>query len=156
MSGRELLIGLVIAVLLPLLTYYGVGLFQSPPRTQSEVIARTATPPAKADPSREIEDLRRADDAFRAAAKAFSRLLWLVATPISIAAILAGTFLASSAISMGLIFGGIFTAAWAYSGYWEHLDGWARAVSLVAAFALLLFAGYRRFVVIPGQHDSLS
>ena len=68
----------------------------------------------------------------------------MISTPLGVAAIFVGAYLALHSIGTGLIFGGIFTVAWGYWGYWQYLDDWIRFVSLLAGFAILIFVGYRR------------
>jgi hypothetical protein len=68
----------------------------------------------------------------------------VVATPLGVAAILIGAYLAFHAIGTGLIFGGTFTVTSGYWSYWQYLDNWVPFISLLAGFAILLFVGYRR------------
>ena len=64
--------------------------------------------------------------------------------PFGIAAIIAGAVVSIQAIGAGLIFGGIFALTTGYIGYWYHLQDWMRFLSLLAAFCLLVFVGYKK------------
>ena len=149
MLARQIAIGFGIAFIFPLLIHYGVATFYPPPKFQTyvTVTARFLAPNATPAERQEVEEQRKKRqqqvDAYNAAAKDFARVLVLVATPLGVAAILIGSFVALHAIGTGLIFGGIFTVAWGYWGYWGHLDDWLRFVSLLAGFAILLFVGFR-------------
>jgi hypothetical protein len=128
MLARQIAIGFGIAVIFPLLVYYGVSSFHPAPR-MADFVGNTA--------------------AFNAAAKEFSRILIYVATPLGIAAILIGSYTRLNSIGTGLIFGGIVAVALGYANHWASLDDWVRFVSLLAGFAVLLFVGYRQFAGTP-------
>jgi uncharacterized membrane protein YphA (DoxX/SURF4 family) len=84
-------------------------------------------------------------DAYGAAAKEFARLLVIVATPLGVAAILIGCYVAIHSIGTGLILGGIGAVGFGYWNYWNYLDDWMRFVSLLIAFGILLFVGKRMY-----------
>jgi hypothetical protein len=142
MLARQIAIGFGIAVIFPLLVYYGVATFHAPPKLA--VVAALAPNPTPEERKEYQQQLRQAQEAFRADAKTFARLLVQIATPLGIAAILVGAYLPLYAIGTGLIFGGIFSVTWGYWNYWQYLDDWMRFVSLLAGFAILLFVGFRR------------
>ena len=156
MLARHIAIGFGIAIIFPLLVYYGVSTFHPAPKTQD--FFQTLTPlsgNATSEERKEYADKQRAQrETFRAAAKEFSRVLVVVATPLGIAAILIGSYLAIHAIGTGLILGGIATVAFGYWGYWEYLEDWVRFVSLLAGFAILLFVGYRRLTTASASSGS--
>jgi hypothetical protein len=149
MLARQIAIGFGIAVIFPLLIFYGVSTFHPAPKTQdyykTNCVLRSGAP---AEERRECEEKRQAERAaYEAAAKSFSRILVLIATPLGVAAILVGASLSLYAIGTGLILGGIFAVGCGYWSYWQYLEDWARFVSLLAGFAILLFVGYRRISV---------
>lgn len=148
MLARQIAVGFGIAVIFPLLVYYGVATFYPPPNQQTATVNVSLGPPGPSSSAEErkeyAERQRKAQDDYKAAARAFSRVLVVVATPLGVAAILTGAFLSIHAIGTGLIFGGISSVAFGYYGYWQYLDNWMRFVSLLAGFAILLFVGYRR------------
>ncbi len=132
MLARKIAIGVGIALIFPLLIYYGVSTFHPPPR-HSEYFQAGG----------DWEDPEKRG-AFDAAAKSFARTLYFVAAPLGIAAILIGPFLAVQAIGTGLIFGGIFAVAGGYWWYWDWLENWLRFVSLAVAAGVLVYVGYRK------------
>jgi len=149
MLARQIAIGFGIAMIFPLLVYYGVSTFYPPPKFNAFV---TVTAFRQANPTpeqqKEYEDRQRErqkqQEAFTVAARDFARVLVIVSTPLGVAAILIGAYLKLYAIGTGLIFGGIFSVGWGYWSYWQYLDDWVRFVSLLCGFAILLYVGYRR------------
>jgi hypothetical protein len=151
MLARQIAIGLGIAVIFPLLVFYGVSTFHPAPKSENYF---QALPPLPANATTEqrterFEKERAQREAFRAASKEFSRILVIVATPLGVAAILVGAYLTIHAIGTGLILGGIAAVACGYWSYWNYLEDWIRFVSLLAAFAILLFVGYRMVAARP-------
>ena len=136
MLARQIAIGFGIAIIFPLLAYYGVSTFHPAPRVSDFVgnLATTAMTQAQ-------------QASYNAAAKEFTHILILVATPFGIAAILIGTYMRLNAIGTGLIFGGIFAVTLGYASHWAFLEDWTRFVSLLAGFGILLLVGYRQFAV---------
>jgi hypothetical protein len=149
MLARQIAIGFGIAIIFPLLVYYGVSTFHPAPKTQDFYRTTCVFPGGgTAEERRDCAEKQRLErEAYSAAAKAFARVLVMVATPLGIAAILIGAYLGFYAIGTGLIFGGIFTVAFGYWGYWQYLEDWIRFVSLLAGFVILLFVGYRRIAI---------
>jgi uncharacterized membrane protein YphA (DoxX/SURF4 family) len=149
MLARQIAIGFGVAIIFPLLIYYGVRTFQAPP-VWNTIVTVSARPLADVQTNPEerqaIQEKRREQEqTFNAAAKDFARILVLVSTPLGIAGILAGAYLANVAIGTGLILGGILTIAHGYWGYWNYADDWLRFVSLLVALVVLVFVGYRRY-----------
>jgi hypothetical protein len=147
MLARQIAIGFGIAIIFPLLVYYGVSTFHHAPKMQDFYRTTCTFPPgATADERKECTEKQRIErETYDNAAKEFARVLVLVSTPLGVAAIFIGAYLPIHAIGTGLILGGIFTVGWGYWGYWQHLEDWIRFVSLLAGFAVLLFVGYRLF-----------
>jgi hypothetical protein len=152
MLARQIAVGFGIAVIFPLLVYYGVATIYTPPKLPVYVAA-TIMPPnptpeerqqftAQQQERQKVQQERQ--EQYKAAAQDFARHLVLISTPLGVAAILIGAYLALHAIGTGLIFGGIFTVAWGYWSYWTFLEDWVRFISLLAGFLILLFVGYRR------------
>lgn len=145
MLARQIAIGFGIAVIFPLLVFYGVSTFYPSPKfpdnyDSTECMMRADTPEKRV----ECTQMQRAAlEAYRAAAKEFSWRLIVIATPLGVAAILVGAYLTFYAVGTGLILGGIFTVAFGYWGYWQYIENWARLVSLLVGFVILLFLGYR-------------
>lgn len=149
MLARQIAIGFGIAVIFPLLVYYGVSTFHPAPNRQTFFQNAMPLPPdATPQQRKEYADQQRSrQETYNAAAKDFARTLVTVSTPLGIAAILIGAYLTIHAIGTGLIFGGIFSVVWGYFGYWQYLEDWVRFVSLLAGFAILVFVGYRRIAI---------
>lgn len=143
MLARQIAIGFGIAMIFPLLVYYGVSTFYPPPKYRPMTL--TLTPQSTPEERQKYqEESRQRQETYNAAARDFARVLVIVATPLGIIAILVGAYLPLYAIGTGLIFGGIFSVVWGYWSYWQYLDDWVRFVSLLAGFAILLFVGIRR------------
>ncbi|HXP29847.1 MAG TPA: hypothetical protein VN832_02070 [Stellaceae bacterium] len=150
MLARQIVIGFGIAVVFPLLVYYGVATFSAPPNFQDAYGNLPFLDPLKATPEERkarTDLVQERQKAFNLRAEAFSRILIMVATPLGIAAMLIGAYLPQKDIGTGLILGGVLTVADGYWTYWEHLPDWLRFVSLLLGFVALLFIGYRRFAV---------
>jgi len=156
MLARQIAIGFGIAIIFPLLVYYGVSTFYPPPKTEDFIKTNCALGlESTAEQRRECAEKRRVEGhAYNAAAREFSRQIVLFATPLGVAAILIGAYLPLYAIGTGLIFGGIFAVAFGYFGYWQHLEDWVRFISLLIGFAILLFVGYRRVASARGSPDT--
>ncbi len=143
MLARQIAIGFGIAVIFPLLVFYGVSTFYPAPKfigTDTECMYRAVTPEQRVEC---VQKDRAAREVHDAAAKEFSWRLIIVGTPRGVAALLIGAYLTFYAIGTGLILGGIFTVTFGYWGYWQYIEDWARLVSLLVGFVILLFLGYR-------------
>lgn len=138
MLARQFAIGFGIAIIFPLLVYYGVRTFYSPPQWPTEVYAPQAT-------AEERQRQRERRETYISQSREFARVLIIASTPLGTASILTGTFVSSPAVGTGLILGGIFTVAHGYWGYWSYADDWLRFVSLLLGFAVLLFVAYWRW-----------
>ena len=145
MLARQIAIGFGIAIIFPLLVYYGVATFHPGPKVQSLIATNPPPYNAPAEERKEYNDQQRQrQEAYTAAAREFARVLIIVSAPLGLVAILVGAYLTFLSVGTGLIFGGIFTVAWGYWNYWSYLDDRIRFVSLLAGFAILLFVGIRR------------
>ena len=161
MLARQVAIGFGIAFIFPLLVFYGVATFFHPPKMQSAVVATMMPPnPTPEERQQYIEqqqqrqkEQKQRQEAYNIAAKDFARHLVIISTPLGVAAILIGAYLALHAVGTGLIIGGIFTVAWGYWSYWLYLDDRVRFVSLLVGFIILLFVGYRR---VAGTNTRVS
>jgi uncharacterized membrane protein YphA (DoxX/SURF4 family) len=147
MLARQIAVGFGIALIFPLLVYYGVCTFHPAP---VRLAFFPVTPPlaanATADQRKTYADQqRKRQEAYDSAAKDFSRILVLIATLSGVAAILVGAFLTVQPIGTGLILGGILTIAWGYWGFWPDFEDWVRFVSLLVGFAALLLVGFGLF-----------
>jgi hypothetical protein len=145
MLARQIAIGFGIAIVFPLLVFYGVRTFYPPPIWETTVGAEQYNPQATPKERQANQQKQRErQEAYTAKAKDFARVLIIVSTPLGIAAILVGAYLSNTSIGTGLIFGGIFTVAHGYWGYWSYAEDWLRFVSLILGLVVLLFVGHRR------------
>ncbi len=149
MLARQIAIGFGLAVMFPLLVYYGVSTVHPAPKFQI-IVTATLPPNATPDERREYtEQRRKQQELFDTEARDFARVLIAVATPLGVAAILVGAYLPLYTVGTGLIFGGIMSVVWGYWTYWSYLEDWMRFVSLLAGFAILLFVGFRKLITAP-------
>lgn len=149
MLARQIAIGFGIAMIFPLLVFYGVSTFYPAPKlgdTGTECMYRAVTPDQRVEC---LQKQRAALEVYTAANKEFTWRLIIVATPLGVAAILIGAYLPFHAIGTGLISGGIFTVAFGYWSYWQYIENWARLVSLLLGFVILLFLGCRGLAGTP-------
>lgn len=152
MLARQIAIGFGIAIIFPLLIYYGVASIYTPPKPPTYHV--TAIAPINPTPEErqhyleqqkaEQQERQKRFEAYEAEAKDFSRRLIYFATPLGICAIFLGAYLPLYAIGTGLIIGGIFTVGFGYWSYWQYLADSVRFISLLAGFVILLFVGYYR------------
>jgi hypothetical protein len=155
MLARQIAIGFGIAIIFPLLLYYGVRTFHPAPVMELTPVAEQFNPQATPDERRTNQQKQRdRQEAYTARAKDFARVLIIVSTPLGIAAILIGAYLSNAAIGTGLILGGIFTVAHGYWGYWSYADDWLRFVSLLVGLAVLVFVGHHRIRKRPEMGSS--
>ena len=153
MLARHFAIGFGIAIIFPLLVYYGVRTFHAPPKWPEAEVSSPQTPE-----ERQARDQRQKErrDVYNAQSRDFARVLIIVSTPLGIAAIVLGTIVSLPSVGTGLILGGILTVANGYWGYWQHADDWLRFVSLILGFAVLLFVADWRWPRIAEQSQSPS
>ncbi len=147
MLARQIVIGFGIAIIFPLLVYYGVSTFHPAPKLESSPIqiAPNATADERKESLAQQQQLQQQrQKTYADAAREFARVLAIASTPLGVAAILIGAYLSFQAIGTGLILGGVLTVAWGYWNYWSYLDDWIRFISLLAGFAILIFVGVRR------------
>jgi hypothetical protein len=152
MLARQIAIGFGIAVIFPLLVYYGVATLYSPPKLPRYISALILPPNPTPEERQHYMEQQRAEqqerqkqyEVYEAAAKEFARHLIYFAAPLGICAIVFGAYFPLYAIGTGLIIGGIFAVGCGYWNYWQYLADWIRFLSLLAGFIILLFVGYYR------------
>jgi len=76
--------------------------------------------------------------------KRFQQHLFAVAVQLGLVALVVARSCAFQLWAPGLMFGGIFSICDGYFNYWSELAPVLKFVSLLIAFILLLFLGYRR------------
>jgi hypothetical protein len=141
MLALQLVIGVGIALLFPLLIYTGVAAVKPPPKPgrTTNLQAETSEEAKRANRERidaENEELRRAR-------VKYAKLLFNVMVPAGLAAIIGGYLIGINSVGIGLLTGGILALVYGYRGYWEALSPPLRFVSILAGLLMLLFIGIR-------------
>ncbi len=147
MLAKKIALGFGIAVILPLLVHYGVSTFTPQPKWQDYYQYQNygAEQGVSAQEKAKLEAERvEKERAYHKAEKVFQERLFIVAVPIGLGAIVLGGLGTVQAIGTGLMFGGIFTLTEGYCLYWSELQDWMRFLSLLVAFAVLIYVGYRK------------
>jgi hypothetical protein len=146
MLAREIAIGFGVAIVFPLLIYYGVATFSHPPNWNDFHETVVSNPNATAeDRAARVEKHKAENAAYTEAARVFSLRLLCVSAPLDYIAIVFGSSRPASGLLTGLIFGGIFSVSNGYWWHWSYVDDWLRFVSLLIAMAMLIFVAYWRF-----------
>jgi len=147
MLAKKFALGFGIAIILPMLVHYGVSTFSPAPKLQDRYENYSYQKYQNATPEEKIKLDKERDAAtkrWQEKEKIFQKHLFFVAVPIGLAAIIIGAVSLIQAIGTGLMFGGIFTLVDGYCWYWSELQDWMRFLSLLAAFVVLIFIGYRK------------
>lgn len=137
--AREWIIGIVLAFIIPLTTFYSVEVFITYIKKMPEIEyprGRIVTDEERSD-FWEKRDVR--DEAFR-------KTLFYLALIVGLAAIIAGNFIFNNylALTIGLSLGGLFTLIMGYFLYWQHFGLLIKFGSLIIAAALLFFIALYR------------
>ena len=147
MLAKKIALGFGIAIILPMMIHYGVSTFSHAPKWEERYEAnyyqnyQNATPEQKVKLDKARQDKEKT---WKQKEKIFQTNLFFVAVPLGIASIIIGAILPIQAIGTGLMFGGIFSITEGYMCYWSELQDWMRFLSLLVAFAVLIFIGYRK------------
>jgi hypothetical protein len=145
MIAKRIALAFGVAFVFPMLVHYGVSTFVSSPKWQDYQAHSTFdpyAPPAEKEQREAKQQIMQGG--YRAAKKHFQQRLFAVAVPLGLIVLATGAFLRPPAIGTGLMFGGIFSICDGYFNYWSELADVLKFGSLLGAFALLLFLGYRR------------
>jgi hypothetical protein len=134
MIAKKIALGFGIAVVFPMLIHYGVSTFVHPPKWEQFHLR------GRYDESASPLDM----DAYKMAEKRFQEHLFAFAVPLGLVALMVGAYSRFPAVGAGLMFGGIFSIGDGYFTYWSELADALKFISLILAFLLLLFLGYRR------------
>jgi len=142
MLAKKIALGFGIAVVFPMMVHFGVSTFVKEPRWKDYYgcymdYSRDQSAQAKAD-------MQRKRELFEERQRVYQRALFSVAVPVGVLVIVLGAILPVQAIGTGLMFGGIFSVLDGYINYWSELPDGARFVSLLLAFIVLVWVGYRK------------
>jgi hypothetical protein len=116
----QLVIGTGVALLFPMLIYYGIATVRQPPKSSDYLGVHAPWQKAQAG---------------------YAKALFIVMTPFGVAAIFGGYLLGVGAIGTGLLTGGILCAV--YRCYWNALEPWMCFASILASLLMLLFIGVK-------------
>ena len=145
MLAKKIALGFGIAIVFPMLLHYGVSTWTPQPKLDLYELQQPYNPQATPEEKAQRQaELQKKQEERRIAEKRFQQHLFGVAVPLGLVALLVGAFLRLPAIGTGLMFGGIFSICDGYFNYWSELADVLKFVSLLIAFILLLFLGYRR------------
>jgi hypothetical protein len=156
--ARQFAVAFGIAILFPMLVFHGISLFHPFPKFESQLRVEAVTIP-RTGPQVVIETPRQIiaererhaqQAAYDAATKGFFRTFLIFGTPLGLAAIFIGCYLALHSVGTGLILGGVATVWYGFSSYWQYFDDWFRVVSLLVGLGILAFVGYRQVVGARG------
>src|SRR5438045_6180338 len=145
MLALQLVIGVGIALLFPMLIFYGIATVRPPPKS-SDFISNYANIPANASEANvqaERDRKERERQVWLKARVSYAKILFTIMSPVGVAAMLGGYLLGINAIGIGLLTGGILCAVWGYAGYWNALEQWMRFASILAGLLMLLYIGIR-------------
>jgi hypothetical protein len=142
MLALQLVIGVGIALLFPLLIYTGVAAIKAPPRS-SDFLKHVRGGISEQEKRADEAQIRGERDALQVARIGYAKLLFTVMAPAGLAAMLGGYFIGINAIGIGLLTGGILCSVYGYGGYWQALSQRVRFVSILAGLLMLLFIGMK-------------
>jgi len=155
MLARQIAIGFGVALVLPLLIFYGVSTFAHRP-LWNEFHKATAVynPKATLEERAAIAEKQKAENAaYFKATQVFSLRLLLVSAPLGYLAIFIGAFGTPSGLRTGLIFGGIFSVTNGYWWCWSFVQDWLHFIALLLALAMLAFVAYKQ---LPSARPSTA
>lgn len=147
MLAKKFALGFGLAIILPIMIHYGVSTFVPAPKWQERYADNyyqdydNAKPENKAALAREK---KQQEQQWRAKEKRFQKVLFFVSIPLGIAAIIIGSLATIQAVGTGLMFGGIFSLMDGYCNYWSELPDTMRFFSMLFAFVVLLYIGYKK------------
>lgn len=147
MLAKKFALGFGIAIIFPIMIHYGVSTFVPSPKWQERYSSdyyqdyNNSKPEEKAKLQQER---KQHEQEWRINEKRFQRALFSVAVPVGIAAIVIGSLAAIQAVGTGLMFGGIFSLLDGYCNYWSELPDAMRFFSMLFAFIVLLYIGYKK------------
>jgi len=147
MLAKKFALGFGIAIILPMLVHYGVSTFSPAPKWEDLYGSYSYQRYDKATPEERAQidkERKERDRLWREKQKIFQRNVFFVAVPVGITCIIVGAIMPIQAIGTGLMFGGIFSLTEGYMFYWSELQDWMRFLSLLVAFMVLIFVGYRK------------
>jgi len=150
MLAKKFALGFGIAVIFPMMIHYGVSVFVAQPKWEDWVqnyYEERYNQGTDEEKKALEQEQNRLNEEYRERLATFQKYLFFVAVPLGITAIIIGSFLSVQAIGTGLMFGGIFSICDGYINYWSELSDILRFSSLLVAFIVLLFVGYKKLEI---------
>lgn len=142
-AGKKFALAFGIAIIFPMMLYYGVSSFSPPPDWQAFYKEYHNSAGVEEEKEREAE--RLAEEArLTEQERHFEARLFFVSVPMGIIAIIAGTLIPLQAVGTGLLFGGVLSITRGCWGYWTEIPEPLRFASLVVALIVLVVAGYKK------------
>jgi hypothetical protein len=147
MSFKKFALAFGIAIILPMMLNYGASTIA--PKPQRGEYDFSAMLDSMAEKNTEKRNQIRAEKQKKTEERnqilrRHEKTVFFISVPMGILAIILGAFLAAKAIGGGLIFGGIFSICNGYANHWSNLSNGLRFVSLLVAFVVLVFVGYKK------------
>lgn len=150
MLAKKFALGFGIAIVFPMMVHYGVSTFSPQPKWKDYRVENyyERHERATSEEQKKLEaEKNRLEKQREEAEKRFEKHLFFVAVPLGILAIVVGAFLSIQAIGTGLMFGGIFSVCDGYFNYWSELADLLKFASMLIAFVVLLFVGYKKLEI---------
>lgn len=147
MLAKKFALGFGIAIVFPMMIHYGVSTFSPQPKWKDYQIENYYEKHERATPEeqKKLEDEKnQLKEEREKSEKRFQKHLFFVAVPLGIITIIVGAFLSIQAIGTGLMFGGIFSVCDGYFNYWYELADPLKFASMLLAFVVLIFVGYKK------------
>ena len=147
MLAKKFALGFGIAIIFPMTIHYGVSTFVHEPKWQDYQVENYYQRYEEAIPEQKAqlwEEQSRLEKQRKESEKHFQKYLFVVAIPLGVIAIIVGSISSIQAIGTGLMFGGIFSLVDGYFNYWSELADAMKFLTMLAAFIVLVFIGYRK------------
>lgn len=147
MLAKKFALGFGIAVIFPMMIHYGVATFVPEPKWENFYnyedlqYNQNMTQQERQQAQAQKKQQRQA---WKHEQKKFQRMLFSVAAPVGVLAIIFGALMPIQAVGTGLMFGGIFSVLDGYMNYWSELPDGARFISLLVAFGVLVYIGIKK------------
>lgn len=147
MTAKKIALAFGLAIVLPSMIHFGVETITPKPKWRDYQVEDYYPKYQKATPEEKIklDKERKAKEADRLSQeKKFQQLLYFIAVPIGIAAIIFGACIPCRAIGAGLMFGGIFCVGNGFINYWNELSEILKFISALLTFIVLMVVGYTK------------
>ncbi|MDF3054661.1 MAG: undecaprenyl pyrophosphate phosphatase [Gammaproteobacteria bacterium] len=140
--AKKFAIAFAIAIIFPMLVYYGAGTFYPQPNYNNYPVCKDEGMSLE---EREVCAKQQKDQMVKwdAQKQQFGQWLFYIGIPLGLLAIIVGALTGTQAVGSGLIFGGVFTIIQAYFTSWAQLESLPRFISLILVFAVVVWVGHK-------------